>query len=393
MVVIALSLLAIFWLAVRFIAARVLLIDVGEPVWLFRKPLSPTLGDHIFLVRRDKEVSDLTGDDPMGKGLPFLDVSFKELDRPDEKPDSADRWSRTLETLDSSAAGRNVRILDFEYGINEGTINEKKLQWLERLLSLSDRTVIIVSSVSPAYMATTPPPSTDLKAGVLWYFDRWQALLERFVCITAEELELRYDESERRSATVLRSVLLPPSSWLARETDHNSFLSRLAGELDPTTERGQLLDEIAERAETYYAGLWGSCREDEKLLLFQLAQNGLANGRNRRILRRLIARGLVRRRPNLELFSETFRLYVLGAARREDLVSRARAQHGASTWDSLRLPFFVIIISFLLLLFATQKDLLTTTTALAAALTTGLPMIMKLIGVFTERRLGGADKT
>src|SRR5258708_3643291 len=265
MVIIALRLLGIFWLAVRFIAARVLLIDVGEPVWLFRKPLSPTLGDHIFLVRRDKEVSDLTGDDPMGKGLPFLDVSFKELDRPDEKPDSADRWSRTLETLDSSAAGRNVRILDFEYGINEGTINEKKLQWLERLLSLSDRTVIIVSSVSPAYMATTPPPSTDLKAGVLWYFDRWQALLERFVCITAEELELRYDESERRSATVLRSVLLPPSSWLARETDHNSLLSRLAGELDPTTERGQLLDEIAEPAETDCAGLWRRCRGDEQL--------------------------------------------------------------------------------------------------------------------------------
>jgi hypothetical protein len=37
-----------------------------------------------------------------------------------------------------------------------------------------------------------------------------------------------------------------------------------------------------------------------------------------------------------------------------------------STWDSLRLPFFVII-SFLLLLFATQKDMLTTTTALATA--------------------------
>ena len=48
-----------------------------------------------------------------------------------------------------------------------------------------------------------------------------------------------------------------------------------------------------------------------------------------------------------------------------------------------------IITSFMLLLFATQKDLLTTTTALATALTTGLPVLMKLIGVFTERRADG----
>ena len=70
---------------------------------------------------------------------------------------------------------------------------------------------------------------------------------------------------------------------------------------------------------------------------------------------------------------------------------RASEQRGPSTWDSLRIPFFIVIISFILLLFATQKDLMTTTTALATALTTGLPMMMKLIGVFTERRLG-ADR-
>src|SRR5207248_1889056 len=112
---------------------------------------------------------------------------------------------------------------------------------------------------------------------------------------------------------------------------------------------------------------------------------------NRRTLRRLIARGLVCRDPNLRLFSETFRLYVLAAAPRENLINRVREERGVSAWDTLRLPFFIIIISFLLLLFATQKDLLTTTTALATALTTGLPMMMKLIGVFTERRLG-ADR-
>jgi hypothetical protein len=378
------GLLIVLWYATGFIAKRVLLMDVSEPNWLARLPLSPSLGDHVFLVRRDRDAAVLTGDDPMGKGLPFLDVSFKELA-------GTDGWDAALERLDSSASGRNVRIVDFEWGINDGVVNLKKLAWLERLLSLPDRTVILISTVTPAFVLTAPQPKENAPAD---YADRWRALLDRFVIVTAEELELRHQEWKRRQDFRTLSQLRAegPKTWLEKETAYNPFLFRLRDELEPAASRPELLDEISERAETYYAGLWASCREDEKLLLYQLARNGLANGRNRRTLRRLIARGLVRRDPNISLFSETFRLYVLGAEQREHLVSRARAERGASTWDSLRVPFFVIIIAFLLLLFATQKDLLTTTTALATALTTGLPIIMKLIGVFTEKRMGGPDR-
>ncbi|MGA8806404.1 MAG: hypothetical protein WB973_00910, partial [Thermoanaerobaculia bacterium] len=384
----ALPILALFWYVADFVAKRILLIDVREPDWLARKPLSPTLGEHVFLVRRERDLDSLT------KGLAFVDVSFAALD-------AADNWSAALETLDSTEAGRNIRVIDFEYGINDGAINEKKLRWLERLLMLSDRTIIMASAVSTSYMPTTPPPAAMLPEETAAYFARWTTLLQCFVTVTAEELDLRHEEWERRNALRTVSMLsaAEPKSWLQKETAHNAFLRRLYNELeaeanlrrtlqmsDPDTDQRRLLDELCERAETYFAGLWSSCREDEKLLLYQLAHNGLANGRNRRTLRRLMARGLVRRNPNLELFSESFRLYVLEAAERENIVTIARENRGASTWDSLRLPFFVIIISFLLVLFATQKDMLTTTTALATALTTGLPILMKLVGAFAEKR-------
>jgi len=397
---VGLPLLAILWFATTFIARRVFLIDVTEPDWLVPIPLSPSLGEHIFLVRRGRDLKSLTENDPMELGQPYIDVSFENLEL-------TDGWLSVLEALDSSEPGRNVRIVDFEHRINDGEINEKKLSWFERLLALPDRTVIIVSNVTPAYVMTTPPPAglPAGAAGVLWYYERWRALLDRFVCITAEELELRHEERVRRQNFRTISQFKEPTTWLEKETAHNSFLRhvakeieaeaklrRAAGQFDAEADREHLLDEIGERAETYYAGLWGSCHDDERLMLYQLARHGLANARNRRLLRRLIARGLVRRDPNLKLFNETFRLYVLGAGQRENLVTREREQRGPSTWDSLRIPFFIIIISIILLLFATQKDLLTTTTAFATALTTGLPMMMKLIGVFTERRLGG-DRT
>jgi hypothetical protein len=381
MILIGVPLLAIFWYAAGFVARRILLIDVSEPDWLARKPLSPTLGDHIFLVRRERDVNTLTSDQA------FVDVSFASLDQDDN-------WTAVLEMLDSSAAGRNVRVIDFEHGINDSAVNGKKLQWLERLLALADRTMIVVSNVTPAYVMTTPaPPDTDAPA----YVERWRALLQHFVIVTAEELDLRHEEWRRRNEAV--SQITPPKSWLENETAYNSFLRVLARELeaenslrrartgrDPDTDQRRFLDEVGERAETYFAGLWSTCREDEKLLLYHLAHNGLANARGRRTIRRLMARGLVRRNPNLELFSESFRLYVVEAAQRENIVKVDRQKRGASTWDSLRVPFFVIIIAFILLLFATQKDMLTTTTALATALTTGLPVLMKLLGVFTERR-------
>src|SRR6185295_2269993 len=155
--------------------------------------------------------------------------------------------------------------------------------------------------VSPAYVMTTPPPP----AGAAGYYERWRAMLDRFVIVTAEELELRDEEWSRRQAFRTVSQQIVPKTWLEKETAYNPFLRRLRNELDVSSGSQQLLDEIGERAETYYAGMWASCREDEKLLLYQLAHNGLANGRNRRTLRRLIARGLVRRDPNVTLFSET----------------------------------------------------------------------------------------
>jgi hypothetical protein len=387
-ILIALPLLALFWYIVGFVAKRVLLIDIHEPDWLARKPLSPSLGDHIFLVRRDRAVADFIEDKA------FVDVEFEKLDKDD-------LWSARLTELDSSEAGKNIRIGDFEYGINDGAINEKKLQWLERLLALGDRTVIVISSVGPTFVLTTPAPAAMTPDDAAQYRARWRELLRRFVTVTAEELDLRHEEWERRKkfSTISEVSVALPNTWLKRETGYNAFLRRLAQELeadsdlritrqerDPDTDRQRLLDEITERAETYFAGLWSSCREDEKLVLYYLAHNGLANSRSRRTLRRLIARGLIRRNPNLELFSESFRLYVLAAAVRENIVSVAREKREASTWDALKIPFFVIIISFVLLLFATQKDMLTTTTTLAAALTTGLPVLMKLLGAFTEKR-------
>jgi hypothetical protein len=374
------AVIAILFVIVRFFAVKLFLIDLREPLWLSPPPpLKPTLGDHVFLIRSSKTVDELTCSlavTETGKSEDagqFVDVTFSELDQ----DTNVTAWEETLLAIDRAREGQNVRIVDFEYGATDARISIRKLTFLERLIALPNRTVIIASTISPAaFLALLS--NADLKK-------RWTAVLAAFVTATEAQLEApQTDEPLPMSRDNL--------AWLKGETEQGAFLRTIREELAPqatTVEREQLIDEIRERSNTYYTGLWASCSEDEKILLQQLARDGLLNGKDRKAVRRLLARGLVRRRPNLRLFNETFRLYVLAAAKRDDVP--LEGQEGPSAWDVIRLPLFVVIVSAIIMIFATQKDLLNLTTGLVAALTTGLPAIVRLFGLFTERRSSAAE--
>ena len=181
--------------------------------------------------------------------------------------------------------------------------------------------------------------------------------------------------------------------WIRLEGKHDRYLARLAQEMErlreqipPGEEQQLFLDEIGERAGTYYAGLWASCSIDERILLYQLARNGLLNGKDRRLVRRLMARRFIRRVPQLEIFSETFRRYILAAARRDNLKSIASTLR-PSRWQDLRAVLAVLGIAFVLMLFATQQDLFKTATGLATSLTAAVPLLIKLLGLLGDRRV------
>src|SRR5262249_37454262 len=58
---------------------------------------------------------------------------------------------------------------------------------------------------------------------------------------------------------------------------------------------------------------------DEKLVLGQVAGQGLVHGKTKRTVRLLMARGLVRRQPHFTLMNETFRQFVLSPQLRDEV--------------------------------------------------------------------------
>jgi len=149
-------------------------------------------------------------------------------------------------------------------------------------------------------------------------------------------------------------------------------------------EVGQLLVEVGERAESHYKEIWASCTPAEQLALGHVAEEGLVNRKTKPTIRRLMARGLVRRQPNFVLMNETFRRFVLAMAPSVELA--ALEESSGDAWAAVRLPFLVVLVAGLVFLFFTQQELFNTTLAVIAGVGTAVPTLMKVASMFGHQR-------
>jgi hypothetical protein len=147
--------------------------------------------------------------------------------------------------------------------------------------------------------------------------------------------------------------------------------------------RDQILEELEERAASIYRTLWQSCDEDERIVLEHVARHGLASAAARRVVRRLLARGLLRKDPELRLMNRSFRRFVLEAERRREVVALER-QAGPSVWDRLRFPLGMGAVMAIVFLAVTQRDAFDATLTMAAGVMTAVPTLAKLITVLTQ---------
>jgi hypothetical protein len=61
-------------------------------------------------------------------------------------------------------------------------------------------------------------------------------------------------------------------------------------------------------------------------------------------------------------------------------------EDASGAWERLRIPLGVIIVAVVAFFFATQKDVVNATSAILTGLAAGLPALLKIVGMFTDRR-------
>jgi hypothetical protein len=384
----------VVWVA-RFMTHTVFVVDVIEPLWSGNAdPLGDTWASHLFIVSSEQEI-----DRPQLSTYCKLDLT----EAPSE--DAEERWwfDDQIDRLAQTPAGQNVLILHFERRLQDRRFNERKLATLERIETLH-RTIVIISAVPPGVFFTASGATRDQND--IDSSRRWAELLSRFKVIPARPVAPVPPAREPEGAALtewatagwreivwrLNALGFAQRAKFLEEEQRHPAVGRLwkavlpyAWHPDrPALDVGQLLVEVGERAEGYYREIWATCTPAEKLVLGQVAEEGLVNEKTKMTVRLLMARGLIRRQPHFVVMNETFRQFVLSPYVRSEVAALEEQSSGA--WDVIRWPFLVVLITILSFFFATQQELSKTVLGVVAAAATVLPAVVKIASMFGEHR-------
>jgi hypothetical protein len=386
-----LLILGVTFAIARFIARRVFLVDLVNPLWLSQGFLGLR---HVFCHPCD------------AASARRLFRDFKRIDLSQEADLELARTApQSFETFEPSVFIDN---LDYEFSTGEGSKLVREL--IERLARNGDRTIVLrptamnvitasllqnddsepwaktlssfvwvngsqlmTSEKRLTFSGTIPVPDLELADSTNRW--RWRSLRGLYVLSGFDVYFEQFSDTRR---TIERA--------LARETQADPYLETLMTGLGThASGREQLLDEISERAEDYYSVLWRTCTPNEQLVLMQIAQTGLVNGKTRKDVRRLLARGLLRRDPQLGIMNETFRRFVFGQCSTSALARQLEQNLAGDAWNRFRVPFFAAIAVVMLFFFTTQRQTFDATIALVGGLAAGLPTFLKTLSGLGQR--------
>ena len=381
------------YFVIAYLLRRVLLADVVEPIRR-RLRIVTQVGQHLQVICLDpawmaERVNDLY----------LLRVA----------PAAAGPVARTLADIrrevSEAPASQRIGISDLETSPDDASLLGKKLEIVEAVMDLPNQTVLLFtrrtareldawirercesspdrdrwSRLSGRLRVTELPVRSTTGAG-----ERWKHYFRNLLQGWREEFISRWQD--------WRAPLRWRARLLEREGQSDPKIDEIATELQKSPAfvsgsltRDQILEEIEESADQHYRDIWTVRSDDERVLLEHVARYGLASAASRRVVRKLLAAGLLRKDPELRLMSESFRRFVLEPERRRE-VTALEQQAAPSLWDHLRIPLGMSGTLALLFLLVTQREALDTTVSMALGVTTASGTLMKLTSLLAQ--LGG----
>jgi hypothetical protein len=387
---------------VAFALRRVFLSQVAEPLWASGR-LAATSGDNLFVLC-DPAVMEaqIRGASPLNLG-PIVRSDTPEAE-----------WRRALIHIDRGDGDRAILIPDLDAELDNVEAMQRKFALLEELVDNPTRTVVVLSQTPLPVLNDSIPREPGSSGADRARFER---IHKAFVV-----LDWRDVPNDAPPVDVLIEDPLPPGwrTWakrlsparwrpadrlrtsealLAREGRPNLFLRRICDDIRRSQpyrsdwlSREQVFDEIEERASGYYRRVWNACSDDEKIVLTHIAQQGLANAASRRVVRRLLVRGLLFKDPGLRLMNDTFTRFVSSALCRTEAV-RLEGEAEPSTWDRLRMPLAVAAASAGVFLYATQREMFDATLTVLGGVTAAVPVMFRMVSMIGDRRPARAEES
>lgn len=385
---------------VSFLLRRVVLADVVEPARPNHK-VQTSVGQHVLLICGN----------PSERADRLADAFVLRLTPIAASVNQAAAWRRARAAVAEVAPIQRVAIPDLDDRPDDLGLLRRKLGLIEELMGEPDQTVIVVSRSDAAALIERAGPAAKWDADP----ERWSKLIARLTVVDQRDLDKQDAEPTRTSTPVswwrdLQRAAVGVyeelvSRWrrigqahnwredlIASEGRSHPVLGRIHTELrqtpafqDGSLTHDQILEEFEERAAPFYQRIWDACDTDERVVLEHVARHGLASAASRRVVRRLLSRGLLRKDPELRLMNQSFARFVLEAERRHEVAALEELAE-PSVWDRLRIPLAVTAVTAITFLVATQREAFDATVSMAVGVSAAVPTLVKLTTLLT--RLG-----
>lgn len=291
-------------------------------------------------------------------------------------------------------------ITGLEYRFRDEQVNRRKLDFLEALERQWKKRIVISSFLHPQFFIEMYEERIkDLKAQlnkrdveINRKMERLRMLQDDYYRIMAvfqpyyrvyhplgSSKPFANRKSEHRLAPLVKE-----------ECNHGQYLIRLGSALLaghenlPNTgnaERDQedLILRIQGLAQSYYRTIWAGLTWEERLIIYDLADDGLVNAKNIPILNNLVSLGLVHYDERLSLMNDSFRNFVLTIVKPEDALRLEWESKRFGNWNLVRLPLIMLTTALLIFIFFIQPHVFESVLGLMTGLAAGLPFLVRML--------------
>ncbi|MGQ1786695.1 hypothetical protein [Saccharicrinis sp. GN24d3] len=202
------------------------------------------------------------------------------------------------------------------------------------------------------------------------HFAKLDAVINRLQNILSE-FAVRYSPilSQALPKELLQKSFEGQLNWLNNEMGNNAYLRSQFEELDTIKSsfsvnqiEGDINDDnvyvVYVTFKNYYRKIWDNCTQQEKSVLFDIAEDHMINLNKEGVVNELINKGLIKKERYLSLFNLSFTHFVLHQQKQIEVINRSLRESYKSGWSQYNMPIKLLAAAILIFLFITQQEFL-----------------------------------
>jgi len=140
---------------------------------------------------------------------------------------------------------------------------------------------------------------------------------------------------------------------------------------------------IEEYAMVYYESIWEACSNSEKILLYDISDNMLLNDKNKKVIKIMLYKGLLKNNGYIDIMNKSFRNFIVTKFELEYKEEYIKKYESSGKWRSYRAPVLLIVLA-LAFFIALQENLLSNITSILPVIIGALGLITKVSGIFSK---------